>query len=354
MKNLNYFSLLLIVLILCLSCPVLAMDTPWTGSLEDGTVIDENDLKKILKKHDDWCNNKEEGEHVPFDSAKLQRVDLKDANLEGALFIKTDLQMALLSNANLQNASLLGANLHGAWLASANLQGVEMDLQPGGIPDVYSMSFAKNLAGLRYRVSPNSLFEIRNEFKKLGLREQERSITYAIKQSEFENPLADTGAYSKKIQVWFGWFFFKLTSEWGMAPERSLYILFLFIFVFTLPYYVSLRGAFLSVKLKNDGIWKVWIPGRMRMDLGSNKPELLTLTGWKSIKTAFYFSLLSAFNIGWKDFNVGNWIARLQPKEYSYQASGWVRSVSGLQSVMSVYLLALWVLTYFGSPFESY
>jgi hypothetical protein len=34
------------------------------------------------------------------------------------------------------------------------------------------------------------------------------------------------------------------------------------------------------------------------------------------------------------------------------RATGWVRTVAGIQSLLSVYLLALWVLTYFGRPFE--
>jgi hypothetical protein len=65
-----------------------------------------------------------------------------------------------------------------------------------------------------------------------------------------------------------------------------------------------------------------------------------------------YFSMLSAFHIGWRDLNVGTWIARVQPREYTLRATGWVRTVSGIQSLLSVYLLALWILTYFGRPFE--
>ena len=34
------------------------------------------------------------------------------------------------------------------------------------------------------------------------------------------------------------------------------------------------------------------------------------------------------------------------------RAKGWVRVVSGVQSLISVYLIAMWVLTYFGRPFE--
>ena len=118
------------------------------------------------------------------------------------------------------------------------------------------------------------------------------------------------------------------------------------ILFFTLAYVIALRNP------AQDGICRIWSNERVRDDLGSNKPELLSATGLDSIKLAFYFCLLSAFHIGWRDLNVGNWITRVQPREYTLQASGWVRTVSGIQSLLSVYLLAIWGLTYFGRPFE--
>ena len=66
------------------------------------------------------------------------------------------------------------------------------------------------------------------------------------------------------------------------------------------------------------------------------------------------FSLLSAVHIGWRDLNVGNWITRIQPRGYTLRATGWVRTVSGIQSLISVYLLALTILTYFGRPFDQF
>jgi hypothetical protein len=42
----------------------------------------------------------------------------------------------------------------------------------------------------------------------------------------------------------------------------------------------------------------------------------------------------------------------MQPREYTLRATGWARMVSGAQSLLSIYLLALSVLTYFGRPFE--
>ena len=49
-----------------------------------------------------------------------------------------------------------------------------------------------------------------------------------------------------------------------------------------------------------------------QVEPGTDKPERLIL-GWpKSLALGLRFSLLSAFNIGWRDLNVGNWIQRLQ------------------------------------------
>ena len=73
---------------------------------------------------------------------------------------------------------------------------------------------------------------------------------------------------------------------------------------------------------------------------------------WRALLWGLYFSMLSAFHIGWRDLNVGTWITRIQPTEFALRGRGWVRIASGLQSLMSVYLVAMWVLTYFGRPFQ--
>jgi len=42
----------------------------------------------------------------------------------------------------------------------------------------------------------------------------------------------------------------------------------------------------------------------------------------------------------------------LTKRQYDVKATGWVRSLAGIQSVVSIYLFALWILTYFGRPFN--
>jgi hypothetical protein len=65
-----------------------------------------------------------------------------------------------------------------------------------------------------------------------------------------------------------------------------------------------------------------------------------------------FFSAMSAFNIGFRDINFGRWLRLLTKRDYDIKALGWARTVAGFQSLISVYLIALWVLTYFGRPFE--
>jgi len=115
---------------------------------------------------------------------------------------------------------------------------------------------------------------------------------------------------------------------------------------FGLIYYIAIATA------AKDGIWKVWIKDRIRMDLGGIEPTKFSGRGLKAIAFSLYFSLLSAFSIGWRELNVGNWITKIQPHEYSLRPTGWVRTASGIQSLLSVYLLALWILTFFGRPFQ--
>jgi len=64
-----------------------------------------------------------------------------------------------------------------------------------------------------------------------------------------------------------------------------------------------------------------------------------------------FFSLMSAFNIGFRDINFGRWLRLLTRHEFDIKAVGWARVIAGWQSLISVFLIALWVLTYFGRPF---
>jgi uncharacterized protein YjbI with pentapeptide repeats len=289
-------------------------------------------------------------------SADLSKAVLSDANLSGAKLYK----------ANLSGAELNGAVLTGADLEMANLSGAVFQPKPGTVSDVTLLVNIRGLTSLRYENSPHGLVELRETYKKAGLREPERQVTYALNHNRREK-LWEKGGFLGKVESLFNLVCFEWPCQYGMNPGRPLEILGLGLFLFTPFYLLALRS-----RSRETGIWLVLPPDRIIS--GGSKVRPFKLTGhtpfrplppgrWHRLKArlrrglrrvrlAFYFSLLSAFNLGWRELNVGNWISRLQKNEYHLRATGWVRTMAGVQSLLSVYLLALWVLSYFGRPFD--
>jgi hypothetical protein len=307
---------------------------------------------------------------VNFESAGLDRSNLNGANLAGANLSNALLRGATLRNSNLTSAKLSGAHLDSADLTEANLLAADLrdaflrgtrfrgarvynvDLrgarfEPEDLPEINSLATAKNLSQTNWYFSPQGLVKLRNAFKDAGYRSQEREVTYAIKHSELlGTDLTRDDGVGGRVDRTFRYIFFELTTRWGMEPGRALWLLLGLIPVFALPYVVALRSP------GKNGIWRVWTEKRIRQDLGGTQPERLQVGWLTALPLGLYFSLLSAFHIGWRELNVGSWIQRLQSSEYTLGATGWVRTVSGIQSLLSVYLLAIWALTYFGRPFD--
>ena len=240
-------------------------------------------------------------------------------------------------------ANLTKTNLSEPDLRRADLSGTTFE--PRELPNVSDIQYARNFSEMTLDSSPIALFTLRESFKKSSLFGQEREITYAIKHNQTRKDFKK-GGLASKIESAFNFVFFESTTKWGMVPGRALCIMGVLLFFFAIPYSLALRCT------GRSGIWRIWDKDRVGKNMGADLPERVTVRGVKALSIGFYFSILSAFRIGWRELNVGNWIARIQSREYTLQATGWVRTVSGIQSLISMYLLAMWALTFFGRPFE--
>ncbi len=321
-------------------------------------------------------------EDVNLSEANLWDANLSKANLYGADLSNANLYGADLSGADLSNANLYGANLSGADLSNANLSGAiltganlsnsrltntnlkdaiisgvdlsESKYEPNSSPHKGSLGGIKGLKSVLFEKERQSgLVQLRTALKESGLRDLEREATYAIERRKTH--------YEPWYKNWVKHFLFEWTCGYGLDYLQPLLILSCLILVFSTPYIYVLNkqskdgipNMYAPSRRKKDGIWIEWVSNRMRTDLGKNEPCLLKPCSFKNaMGNGFYFSVLSAFHIGWRDLNVGSWITRIQPREYTLKATGWVRVVSGVQSLISIYLLALWVLTQFGRPFD--
>ncbi len=309
----------------------------WQGKL-DGTPLTQKRLEELLAAHKAWVQtvNKRLKEERKEAIPQLRGVLASDPALDR----EADEGRLILRKASLGEVHLKGANLWGAYL-----EGVLYEAKLGALPDIVSLKSAEHLETMRFEESPHALEELRQAFKQAGMRQQEREITYAIKRSEQQNAWKD-GNY---IESLFNFIVFDLPVGYGLYPVRALWILAALILVFALFY-----GWAIKMPSQSHSIYRLWPEGRIEVaENGAEvandaKTEQLDARGWRVVTYALYFSLLSAFHIGWRELNVGNWITRLQRHPYTLQATGWIRTVSGLQSLISVYLLAMWVLTYFG------
>ncbi len=275
-------------------------------------------------------------------NSNLEGANLTEAKLHGANFSGAILKNATLRSAELQNAKLSQTNLEGANFEHADLNGLLYQPLTGHLPDLWGLSNAKNLETIRFKDDPRGMEKLREAFKKSGMREQERQITYAIKRSRWEKAF-DDGEIADAL---FNYILFDMTVRYGMEPGRALKTLAVLIILFLIPYTYALAFPDPS---RGNGIWRVWPDDVIGP---KTEPEFISALGFRAFGYAAYFSLLSAFHIGWRELNVGNWITRIQPRAYVMRATGTFRVISGVQSLISVYLLAIWVLTYFGRPFE--
>jgi uncharacterized protein YjbI with pentapeptide repeats len=327
------------------------------ANLEEASLI-RADLKgaKLFKANlamanlDDATLSKVNGEKL-----NLSRARLRGADLEGASLQRSHLQGADLFAANLQDADLYLANLEGAHLARTLL--ARSNYAPASRPPD---GYLAGMQGLRNVVFPpqqqSGVVQLRKLLRDAGLRHLEREATYAI---EHNNALHDrqSGDWARQISGWLNLVFLEWTSGYGLFPQQAIYILLGCVGAIALIFAIPIAGYSKQASDKHV-IIRVWPADRAEVryggfsPVGTEKMERLTANGPAVFGWALYFSLLSAFHFGWRDLNVGTWLSRIQPNEFGLRGRGWVRVVSGIQSLGSLYLIAIWALTYFGRPFQ--
>lgn len=325
----------------------------------------DEELQKILSAHKKWVDGDGniDGRAILCNAVlvkkNLEKQDLRFANLE-----KADLSNAKLDNADLSFSNLDGARLTDASIANSILAYTRMwdavyaprsqapNLHVAGIDGLESVTFPDG--------RQDGLVQLRELLQKAGHRDLERAVTYAIEKGntkyEFENWSNNLVGLADAIfrVVAFDW-----TTGYGLYPAWAMQLVMILWAIMILPYLVTIwRREPPNPDQNRSGIFRI-LP-KDRIDTSVNPPaiqsqmsiERLSARGRAAFGWAAYFSLLSTFQIGYKEFSIGAWLSRVQPGNFALEATGWVRAISGLQSLVSVYLLAMWLLTYFGRPFQ--
>jgi hypothetical protein len=372
----------ILLFFLCgLSIPAVGQqDSDWTWKDRNGVERTRAELDKILAEYEKYItSNSREGkladllgaelrgadlslaklQGVNLLGADLQRANLRSAKLQGALLSDANLQRANLRSAKLQGAILFAADLREAKLAAADLQGAILnfaELQGAvmndvrGLPDITGLAFAKGLSTIVFRPEDIPTFVTwKKALQEAGYTRASKELVAAIRRNN-QPELWET--------ILFDW-----TCEFGANPLRPLTVLLWLWLAGTTAYAVGLA------KRSGSGLYLLAtgekIPAgnrrnrvrRMRWEIprrgaGGKFRFRFAMYARRALGTAALFSMMSAFNIGFREVNLGRWIRLMQPREFDIKARGWLRVVSGLQSLTSVYLLALAILSHFGTPFD--
>ncbi len=284
--------------------------------------------------------------------AELPAINGRQTLLRSALLIGTDFTGADLSDAKLYNSDLRWANLtailKGADFSRSNVAGAIYDAVSGGLPDIPAFASAKGIEHLTWRASPTSLIELRTALRNAGYEQQSKEVAFAINRAERLN--AAKGGMAGKMQSAFSFVAFEVTSGYGLYPFRPFLILIALIAPFAMLYALDM------LRPGSSGIYanrpKDAVQGKpldrwllLRHQSAGGKGAIRTA------RIALCFSIISAFRVGFREFSVGDWLTRLQSREFILAGRGWVRTLAGFQSLLSLLLLALSVLSFFGHPF---
>lgn len=321
--------------------------------------------------------------------ADLSGSDLSHSNLTGAILIGTHLNKAFLVDANLTKASVKDADLSDAAFDGVNLKDVYYE--PKKNPEIKYIAGALNLQTLKYADLPDALVTLRKNFADIGFREQRNKITYAIKRSEnallwqdaFQTDCSDEtnpcgyemkrgrecangiceGEPQNILYYYINLIFFDWTVRYGMRPERALIMLFFLWLICSIIYalfihYPGKDGIYLLKTQRHRNPVRTRglriVPHRLDKTKCARHKHWWRWwrREWRILRLGMFFSLTTTFNIGFKEFDVGRWLGMLTKREYELTPRHWTRTVAGFQSLLSLYLIAMWVLTHFGQPFE--
>ncbi|GHB64544.1 hypothetical protein GCM10008107_12120 [Psychrosphaera saromensis] len=349
-----------------------------------------------------------DAENTKFFWSSLEDTDFSSSNLRNAKF-----NIAKLNNANLEETDLRGADLYRATLHGTNLTNASFGCLPDNVTkctNITGASFhgpscefnyetqelkcnqeelvfadikgAKNIKSLVYDYSdhlnfPPTLMLLRKHLRENGYEREARELTYVIQKGKDEETFQNPQNTIQLIGAYIRWLAFDLTVEYGVNPSGSLALL-----LYTLVICSFIYGTVLLLQVKFNLRWigsitlvtpnidptykldvKYFEAGSYRNEnllrtLYLHKSELAPYGPDSSINIkhillvlvhAIWFSILSSFHFGWRDLNVGNWLARIQPTAFTYRPNGLFSVISGIQSLLSIYFLAIFVLSSYGN-----
>jgi len=323
----------------------------WCGRDAANVPLCENDVEYVLSE-----KSRRDVADIEALRKRLTGADLRGADLTNARLVDLDLAGTDLRWTSLRGATIQGTKMGQVKLHGADLQDAVFEPASGSIPEFTELTQSRQLTSLRFIASPHALMELRDKFRKAGLRQQDRELTYAIQHTRLR-------AMPRGVERAFLWLMEK-TCGFGLHLWRPLQLLGAVWLAATILYYLTIRirknpGLFLIVarRRRSDATkFRMHVQPvryfRGRSSKWWRRPIHAVRAEARILFTAANYSLRNMVNLKFQWLEVGTWIKMLQSRDFDFESRGALRVISGLQSLLSLSLIALFILTYFGNPFD--
>lgn len=295
--------------------------------------------------------NRVEANHAIFWHAQAAKSDFSNASLCGASFSGAKLNSTNFWNANLRSATLKAVEVNETRFTHANLSNVRYEPLKG-LPEPY-LGTISGLTQMHAKSYPRGLTQLRHVAILSGNREQERELSAsiarlkALEKLPLEKPSDVFQAASSLLFVAF----VGMPTNWGLSLWIPFVLLVSSFLGFGLIYYRHIRASGGRIVIVRPGGRIISRDGRLAL---SESSELIPADGIlrrKAAKYAILYSLQTTFFFVTDSLKVSNWVNRLNPDEERVAGIGGMRTLGGIQSVFSLYLIALLIAVGLGDLF---
>jgi hypothetical protein len=309
-------------------------------------------------------------------------LNFTDADLTGASLANSSFPGTLFINAKFINTDLTGARFDGVDLAGAIFQ-------PSSLPPVDSFAHAKNIQQVSYSDNPQALNTMRRQLEDAGFHDAARKVIFALNETEdaqlrhscrppdqHERTLMIFGGSPPRtanrgacLEYYVRKLLFEKTNSYGMQRTKPLLLLVIVWMTGAVLFWICLQRntkSGLSVRLSRrfadgsvhsrafDLTNRYW-----SSPLNERPPHSLLKRVTLAIKdqtrlasAAAFYSLTSVTTLSFRDWDPARWLSLLLDRNYQLEGRGWVKRLAGAQALVSLYLLVLLVLSFFGLPFS--
>jgi hypothetical protein len=308
-------------------------------------------------------------------------VDFTDADFRGASLVSATFTNALFVRTKLIDTDMTDAVLYGTDLSGAIFE-------PSDLPTPKSFALAKNIEHVTYFNNPAPLNLMKKKLEEAGFGDEARKVTFALNETEDarlihscmppddrEIALIVRGVASPRtanrqdcIRYFGRKLLFEIPNLYGMNRARPFLWLGVVWATSCLIFWCFLQRdgkSGISIQLSRESSdgeartrsWRLLKrhrpTPRRRSGPGVNWGRLWFAVNdqIRLLSAASFFSLTSITTLSFREWDLTRFLSLVLTRNYKLIGRGWVKRLAGAEALISLYLLAILVLSFFGLPF---